>query len=653
MSMEFNYDYTKTYTTNITRVVGPTTQTGKRGTLVAGPFIYLSPLASGSNGGNDAWTGVNPTNSPAGTGPKATLSAAFATIGGTNGIQIVRNGVIGDLSFTLSADLAFATKSIQVEEGEIAYIDTPNHVITQHYQFMSFSTGKANGLFMKNWAALLLSGSGQLNNCASEAPLQIGTGNPGTTFNINYCIGPIRQFQAFNNGNIHNINNCIITHFLQWEYDQGVGSGFPATTNPQSCYFWFTPTGTSGTVTFNFNRCAFITDLPLTRGPHFMRIENTGVVTAQTVNVNINNSWIDGNNYIIGTNVSGNPAWIFNITFDHCLNNTINLINTVNGEGILSPITQPTNMVINIVQTNALSSVSMFVAYALIYIAWTKKTALSTYPFYRYLGLSLANIYGSSLQRAGKATFDGLGKFFLNSPLIGAGTSSVDINPWDESTTLTSQGYNSNLEVKWPPKSASIENTLVNPVNLHDINGNLHIDYDGERRQFKFNFGGDWAISNEELKQLRELLANRATKQFLPLGTGGNVFEPNTLSSGTFSNTDNSMTTGGEPMIVNHWRGWWITFNSDDYYISSNSTTKLFLTDKLGNGFPADDDYDFIVSYIIVQNEANGISFVQDNFTSFARGGAYREDSAEVRAYDYTTNDLQFWEVEDNEEAPV
>jgi sugar lactone lactonase YvrE len=232
-----------------------------------------------------------------------------------------------------------------------------------------------------------------------------------------------------------------------------------------------------------------------------------------------------------------------------------------------------------------------------------------------------------------------------------------DVNPWDETTVLNTQAFIGNsLELKWPPDALELNFSAVEPINLTDINANLHIDYDGRKRRFVLTFNENTHVSNLEWKRLVDILFNKSVKALVlksNSGVNSNLFEQNP-STGTFSSADNSVDPQrATPMVPNHWQGFWITIATKDYYIESNDTTKLYLIDKTGAGLPSDGVITFIISYILVQNNAADFIVKQNNFTQFQKGGDYTEDQTEVRPYDYGISSITFNEVEDLEEALV
>ena len=228
----------------------------------------------------------------------------------------------------------------------------------------------------------------------------------------------------------------------------------------------------------------------------------------------------------------------------------------------------------------------------------------------------------------------------------------ADISPFLEITELTSQSYNKNFDLDWPPKGISISDVFVNHVSQNDINGNAHVGYDTIRRLFNFNYGDGIHISNLVMKKLQDLMSDKGSKRFKLLGEGGNLFEPDDTSAGTFSNTDNSVDPSvlPIPLVDNNWRGLWITINSLDYYIESNDESKLYLVDKLGNDFPANGAVNFIISYILVNTPNAQFTKKQTDSTQFKEGGAWRENNSNSQSFDYTIEQVDFEEIEDSEE---
>jgi sugar lactone lactonase YvrE len=230
------------------------------------------------------------------------------------------------------------------------------------------------------------------------------------------------------------------------------------------------------------------------------------------------------------------------------------------------------------------------------------------------------------------------------------------INPFEEETIILSETFNDFIELNWPPTNFTFDNIYKNNIVNNDVNGNLDRDYDTERKKFVFEFGDTIHISNRQAKQLRDLLADKGTKKFYPLGINSNLFEEDesTVSTGIYSSTDDSIIPSGvasELMVNGWWRGFWITIGNNDYYINDNDETKLYITDVLGHPLLTNGTVDFIISYILIQTEAGNYLLRQQHFTEFTKGGRYRESNEEIRAFDLATDSLTFEEVENRKEG--
>jgi hypothetical protein len=274
-----------------------------------------------------------------------------------------------------------------------------------------------------------------------------------------------------------------------------------------------------------------------------------------------------------------------------------------------------------------------------------------TNPFYENYIDALEDIdsEGLRLQHVGKlianSTTD---RYFIASPLIRAGT---DVAPWDEDTTLTSEAHNLKTKLTWTALSYTESEEKVGAETLKDRNGNIHTKYDSKRRVFTFNFGTSVHISNVQMRELRNMLSETGTKKMFPKGENANLFQE-TVSGGVFSSTDDSVTITipGEPMVIDNWRGYWMSIAGDDFYINRNDASKFYLSDKLANGFPSDGAISFIISYILVNNKPDPYIIQQQNFTEYTKGGAIREINLDAQPYDYTINGFTLNEVEDLEE---
>jgi hypothetical protein len=260
---------------------------------------------------------------------------------------------------------------------------------------------------------------------------------------------------------------------------------------------------------------------------------------------------------------------------------------------------------------------------------------------------------GFRLQAEGKESAGGT-RYYIDSPLIDAydtGSGLVDVNPWDESTILSSIAFNNTTNLS-DAFALSIIPNFQNPIEINDTNGNLENDYDAIRRRIEFQFGESYSTTNEEIWELIALISERGTKRFYPLDSGNSLFDD--ASSGTFSDTDNSLAlTLSVPMITDHWRGYWVIIDSSDhYYINSNDSSKLYLSNKIESAFPSNGSHTFSIEYLLVKTPLETIRQIQRYSTNFTKGGRWREQSPDQSEnYQYTMDKLAIFEVEDLREG--
>ncbi len=596
--MFFNFGYEKQYQTTITRAVGPTTLTGVRGTLpeptpTDANAIWLAPNGSDANPGTEAQ-------------PKLTLSGAVAALDGAHPtVHIFRNSFVGDLEFTETGNVTLGTsENIQVEEGEKAKVtfDTGFKLIIDN--------GNINGLILRgSLQDAVVDGPGWVQNCdvknSNDQDFSYAVTNPSfEDVNIEYSV----------------LTGRICVDLI------------PANTT--------TPPIIRNNIFYNL-------DSPSGSWNNAMRIQlRPSAVVAWTgpciIERNIFINWSDTIDYFVtGTHEADEYQFKSNLFFnvDYVVgsaNGTIGPVSLVFDQNYLEEILtifRDPDQFLNVTVSNS---------YELTVLLMQD----------RFSGLQ-GDPNGFRLQAVGKTTPDGSGRYFIDSPLVDiydTGSGFEDGGPWDEDTVLISETFNESFGLEWPPTSVTVENTLVNPVSLNDVNGNLHTGFDKQRRKFIFTFGDTTHISNIQIRQLRRLLADKGVKKWEPLGEANNLFLPNGVSIGVFSSVDNSVEIISDAMVSGNWRGFWITIGVNDYYITDNDTTKLYLVDKTGAGFPSDGSVNFIIAFILVQNEPLPLNFKQNNFTEFLKGGSWRESPEEVRNYDFTIDGFTLVEVEDFEE---
>lgn len=621
----FEHGYEDNYATTITRYVGPTTRTGVRGTLP-------QPSPSDSNA---IWVAPNGSDAAAGTqaAPKLTIAGAIAALtAGKPTVHIFRNGYVGELRFAESGLILPVSRNMQVEEGEIAYIEGNLGLSgTNSINGLAFEVPSSAGTDTATYTNG--AGSSTIANCSAwnigtNTFAYFGLGVGSST--IEYCVGGVSLGQENAATTTGAITNCAI----------GGGS-----LDTAKIPIFINQNGSS-TVTATFTRCFVyasgnsavdpVSGQSIIPSPFYIYyFEDAGTVTT---NITLESCHIVGSASLL-TLYDGNGSRTFatTVTASYCLFATAN-------QTYSNLFGSPT-INYTFASTNELSN-------ALI-------PQLDSLPAF----ITGSNFYGSSLQWIGKSTINGNAKFFMNSPLIGAGASGVDVNPWDESTALVSSGYTKTTEIFWPASDYKVTVRAINPVNIFDVRGNAHSGYDSIRRIFEFGFGGSGKYaSNEDFRKLVKLFMDTGSMKFFPRGQNQNLFvNPNTgvpdATNGDFDSTDNSFAPNGlsVDLIDGNWRGLWITINDasvlKDYYIDSNDDQKLYLIDKLGNGFPGDGTYDFTIEYILVTPEKGDLAAVQEYFSNFNVGGGFREQGDTTTVpFELSGYSIRFSEIEDNEE---
>jgi hypothetical protein len=651
--MQLEHNYLRTYTETFTRTVGATTRTGKRGTL---PFPSPNPLDGNPANPGVIWLATNGSDANSGLTQalsKKTLNGAIAALTATRStVHISRNSATGELRFPETVASTLSGFNIQSEEGEIGIIDYSGVADGAGRLTISAGTSVLNGVSFYDEArvnsALTVSSNSAvltIENCTLEnGGILHNASGVGTVYDYspNLLFGtttvptttPIIRYSMFigqraikcdancpltldNNINLYKVKRPTLSSATAGLILAGRTATYSNTIAITECLFSSYYDGQDDNTA--------LADGEIVNTPPILLLgQAVGSVSSPGPTITITNSYFHNSNSIIWHNdYDGNFDYAtITVDYSHLSGNVI----------IKSKQTIPSTITATI--TNQIEG--------------------DTPPlFHNEIDAIGGDIESFRLQRVGQTTPDGSGRFFLDSPLIAAGLSSVDVNPFDESVALNTEGFNDTINIDWPSISMTIENMYTNPSNLRDVNGNLHRDYDTERRKFIFDYTDQTHLSNLQLKELRYLLADRGSKRFYPLGIGGNLFYELGSSQGVFSSTDNSFApndAASTNMVVDWWRGFWINIAGEQFYIESNDETKMYLVDKLSLGFPTNGSHSFTVDSILINIEANTYAMKQTNFTQFSKGGFLREDTTDVRNYDYTISQITFEEVEDIEE---
>jgi len=630
--VQIEHGFERTYTTTIIRAVGPTTLTGARGTLPQpspsdANAIWLAPNGSDANPGTEA-------------SPKLTLSAAIGALTGPKPtVHIFRNSFVGSISFTeTSAQTLPASRNIQVEEGETATINLNVAGIFIDGLILS-GTNLLNGLTIigTNTTAGGIfpirsgGGSNTISNCQIEDNQNL-SGNASAQGIISTGAGDVIEYSllsnleanspAANTNNNATVTNCFFFPTLS-SVEQGNNSLFGLLVNNVA-----TP---SAAQTITIERTYFVGDYA--SAIRFLAVAVTSASNALTLDIDAC-VFLDNQFAITGLANPGSD-WFSNININTSSNKTADPFFT----GITAVATDTPDITdYTITITDEITDFPLMLI--------DEKTGID-------------NSDGDllRLQFKGKVASNGA-EYFIDSPLIERyliPAPDEDINPWDESTVLTSIAFNNTTNLDNSAFAISFDPEFKNPIEKDDVNGNLHNDYDSIRNRIQLDFGDEYGTTNEEIWNLMYMASDKGSKRFYPLDIGVTIFDDET--SGVFSDADNSFAlTLSVNMITNHWRGWWIIILDGSvykhYYIQSNDTTKLYLTNKIEAAFPANGTYDFSIEYILVKSPLETIIASQKRFTIFSKGGRWRERTPDNQEnYQYTTDKVVFVEVEDLKEA--
>jgi hypothetical protein len=602
--MEFAHDLLKTYVETLTRVVGPTTLTFKRGTLP-------QPLPTDAN---TIFVAMNGSDANPGTLalPKQNIGGASGAINALGGakltVHIFRNGYVGDLIFPLSTvETLGAGENIQVIEGEIATIESDGTgsidcVTTNHINGIAF-TATAPATMLQ------IIGNGPLfiENCSIivegiAATWDLNPANRNAGIRILYSF--FRHRFIF----MPTDNNTDIVNSILMQYDKN---------NERTSGITFSNTAINPAQNINITRSIFYGwNVALT----LTDITQLTPANAHTLTLR-SNVFLDCN-YAF----SVSEAFSSSTTAYHKILYQFSYLSVLLSNFQL--VLRSGDAVVDILQNDLLDP---------------------TLP--RMYTNEAAGIAGDAdgfrLQIEGKDTPDGGSEYLLSSILLGAGFSGEDIAPFDESVTGPTLTFRDSTAIVWDPRSLQIPVIPINPVETTDVRGSYHNTYDGIRREWTFRFQS--YCNNENARKLVKIMHDKGSIKFYPVGmTGVGMFTD--AHEGFFDTADNSFAPASALgyMIPVNWQGWWITINGDDFYIDSNDATKFYLVDKLNAGWPSGGVHDFKIRFILVQPRRAPIVFSQDNFTAFTRGGAWREKAdTEGAAFEYQDFEITLLETED------
>lgn len=599
-TVEFEHDYEETFTTTLTGAVGPTTQTGVRVALPEPTptdvnAIWLAPNGNDANPGTEA-------------DPVLTLAQAITLLTASKKtVHIFRNSYVGDLVFALTAVATLPVdRYMQVEDGEIGEINAGFEYIKLQ------GLNKLNGIYIyriniftgekyDDFGELRIDGSGCVLDNINVFSVSTANITGAITIETNNSIIAHCSLDRSSTTTslVFDINNSILladTNHNVFNNISNIGVNFGSLTGK--------------TVTINANRSVF-------HASYILSVNHDISPMSSTVNFNCENCVMTGTKRLLKLTGSLTSSDTLNMNYDldYCLRElSYDFDSDVANEAI--------NFNENITETNKISQ-------------GTAKLYIDEQSFVKASNHNL-DPNNVRLQAKGKATSTGA-KYHIDSPLIGAGLAGVDINPWDESTVFTSRSFLQTSTLTWPPSLYNVKNRFVNSQSANDVHGNLHSSFDALRRTFEFGFGdGSNYANNNDLRKLIALIGDNTSMRFYPRAIDETLFiNPVTGiadgTSGTFSDTDNSYAPtiiSGNPMIRRNWAGFWIKIDDGGdkhFYIDSNDASKLYLIDKLSEGFPTNGTYDFSIEYIVVRAALDDIIATQDHFSKFLYGGSIRE----------------------------
>lgn len=604
--------YTKVYETTVTRAVGPTTETGQRGTLpVASPSdansIWLAPNGSDANPGTQA-------------SPKLTLEGAVTALGAITNIQIFRNGTVGPIQIDSGTPgvgdyvILDSGETLQVEEGEIA------EIVFETYGFRLNGDNTLNGaiitlapgaVFSTVDGSLNLNGSGiAIDNCyfrPYDSDLALFEYIYQTAAGVTFSHSVIQAPRGSNTG-------------------LGVSSiGFVTllanSSNSMTNTIIYMDGAPNYAAAFNFVPLVFLSGSTSTPTFDRMLVDGGAVQFASSSGstVEINSSVLQNASYGLfraTTPNSSTNTFTYNLT--NCKRSEDDYYdNNPGGAGTLT---------VNLTETSPLN------------------TSVPNLFVDEEDGFADENWGAFRLQAEGKDVPNGSGQYFLDSPLIDAGVSGVDAAPWDEDTVLVSEGFTDELNLDADPSTHTVLSQFVNPVEIDNIRGGIATDFDAERLVWAFQWPGPprWA-GNRTWKQIRALRRDKGVKAVYLRGEDGNLlsdFNDGSDFTGTFDSSDNSIVldTGvvtNEQLIDGNWRSFWMEIvdgsNVFDYLITESTDDgtyyRFYLEDKLGNGFPSDGTYSVAVRYFLAMVQLGDHPLVQPGTRrGFTQGSKWAED---------------------------
>jgi hypothetical protein len=630
MAMRIEYGFSRAWIDILVRPLGPTTSiaAGARGTL---------PQPAPSNA-NAFFVAPNGSDANPGTQAAPFLTVAFGAAALTAGrptLVLIRNGFVGDLVFPVTGVVTFAAN-----------------------RNMQAAVGEAPTVACATASALFVNSGCYFNGFHITAPNIAVGGNAGAgTFRIENCSAPNMFFAG--------IGGC--------EYSLTV----------RSCYFR-SNAGSTGIIsaTYNsatlFDSCAFIgsgyvAPVPSALPAALFMSTNTVPSLNQTVTLtrcvfaNLSSAWSDEE--VVARAAPGHL-----LQFDACVLVDVQAWLAVNAALTTHNLRLAANYTRNGTQRNivAMDITSIYRAITSVAIPVGVTVSLANPldtgnpPLFTDYAAALAGdpaglrlqVYGRSVSGPGSA------KYGVTSPLYDAavplalGTGRGDAAPWAETLSGPSASFQKSHNFAFDPRTYSVTADLVNPIETTDVNGNLHADYDAERRIHEFAYPAGTHLDARDSAVLREVYRDTGVKLVYPRGVNGNVFvdqdDTPIALTGDWVEATRTLTLVApiDSLVPDNWRGWIVETGLVNFLrIESNDAVSLVLDDPFGFGTPGVNvpGLAFWVRAALVTTPVNTpIQLAQSTgYTGFTRGGVMSETSNTQAPYAFEGLSLRFVESSD------
>lgn len=594
-----DYDYSEVYTSTVTRAVGATTLAGTVRDTLPQPAptdlntIFVAPNGDDGDAGTEA-------------APKLTLNGANAALGGAlTTIQIIRNGYVGDLVIHTTGNMTLAGH-LQTELGEIGYLSGSNTTIitiaaARNINGIAFldavepASARQIRFSVTTTSAFSVTASTFQYGKSSGAASYLFSQTVASNISFNYCAFWIQAVSSspgsvINGENLTlagvSFNNCLGV------LGQTTGNVIPRLSSMAFNYHASTNLGRP-----TFSRCAVF-------GGCFYEFDNLGGSTDVT------------------------------LTIDNCAAITLAYASNTQSTGAVT-ITANTSYTAS--QEIAFTSSSFALGIASLINNSPVATGLP--PLFTGQAALQTRFDPSDarLQIAGKTTPDGTGIYFITSPLRAAGLAGVDVNPWDETISGPVRTYNKQMTLHTYPQALQVPDELTGAVEVANLNGGSERDYDGVQQKWMLNWDKDSCPTQIVVKQLKALQRDRGTQKWYLGDLAGDFGFSDIASSGTVASIDSTrftvtLITPAVDLVENNWANKWMVFDmgsapAEEFWIESNDNAdELILVDKLGNGIPANGDYDITVPYLLGNLSLDSITALQQRLqVDMRKGSTYAE----------------------------